>query len=180
MMTVNCTSNGQPVSLARLRFGSFLRPETVEEIDVIETRPSVIRARLMALNGLIRSDVIKRSFLSSGGMDEILNLLLQKDEALEGAQVKAANLVKDNFLDEAMGASLGVWPVSQLKWSADEECKEDARTSASDGCWAYHIGQVAERNKPDDSHWSVELLKMLRESSAGGGGSHDTPGKEEL
>lgn len=108
---------------------------------------SLTKAKTAALRGLIKSPVIRDDFLANGGMAQILEVLSIERPELVPAKQKLANLVLDNFLDESMGATLGVWP----------------RPGEADYEWDYKLKTLAKLHKADKGHWSAELWKRLQE-----------------
>lgn len=108
---------------------------------------SLTKAKTAALRGLIKSPVIRDDFLANGGMAQILEVLSIERPELVPAKQKLANLVLDNFLDESMGATLGVWP----------------RPGEVDHDWDYKLKTLAKLHKGDKDHWSAELWKRLQE-----------------
>lgn len=108
---------------------------------------SLTKAKTAALRGLIKSPVIRDDFLANGGMTQILEVLATEKPELAPAKQKLANLVLDNFLDESMGATLGVWP----------------RPGEVDHDWDYKLKTLAKLHKADKDHWSAELWKRLQE-----------------
>ncbi|POS75339.1 hypothetical protein DHEL01_v206269 [Diaporthe helianthi] len=107
---------------------------------------SLTKAKTAALRGLIKSPVIRDDFLAKGGMAQILEVLAIEKPELAQAKQKLANLVLDNFLDESMGATVGVWP----------------RPGEVDHEWDYRLKTLAKLHKADKDHWSAELWKMLQ------------------
>lgn len=108
---------------------------------------SLTKAKTAALRGLIKSPAIRDDFLASGGMAQILEVLAIERPELVPAKQKLANLVLDNFLDESMGATLGVWP----------------RAGEVDHDWDYKLKTLAKLHKGEKDHWSAELWKRLQE-----------------
>lgn len=108
---------------------------------------SLTKAKTAALRGLIKSPVIRDDFLANGGMKQILEILAIEKPELAPAKQKLANLVLDNFLDESMGATLGVWP----------------RPGELDHDWDYKLKTLAKLHKADKDHWSAELWNRLQE-----------------
>lgn len=108
---------------------------------------SLTKAKTAALRGLIKSPVIRDDFLANGGMAQILEVLVIERPELAPAKQKLANLVLDNFLDESMGATVGVWP----------------RPGEVDHEWDYKLKTLAKLHKADKDHWSAELWKRLQE-----------------
>jgi len=142
----------------------------------------VAKARIAALSGLLRNSVIRRDFLSRGGMDMVLAVLAFPGTGeWEAAQKKAAFLMLDNFLDENMGAALGEWPTSEHNLVGDKECAGRLEGDVRGDCWDWHVKQLAGRLAgKDKSHWSRELLAKLGEQRKVNGQKKKKNGKEEL
>lgn len=107
---------------------------------------SLTKAKSSALRGLIKSPLIRDDFLAHGGMAQILGVLTLERPELVADQQKLANLVVDTFLDEDMGATLGVWP----------------RAGDVDHDWDYKLKDLAKLHKSEKDHWSAELWKRLQ------------------
>lgn len=108
---------------------------------------SLIKAKTSAIRGLIKSPAIRDDFLASGGMEQILKVLVLEEPELAAAQQKLANLVSDEFLDEDMGAALGVWP----------------RPGEVDHDWDYQLKTLAKLHRGQKGHWSADLWRRLQE-----------------
>jgi nucleotide exchange factor SIL1 len=140
---------GTDRDLSRAVF-SMLTPDVpaAEAATGVEARLlSLTKAKTAALRGLIKSPVIRDNFIASGGMRQVLEVLAIEKPELAQAKQKLANLVLDNFLDESMGATLGVWP----------------RPGEVDHDWDYKLKTLAKLHKADGDHWSAELWKKLQE-----------------
>lgn len=162
MMAAPCPDEEGPHnSLAHSCFNRLLPPALADvDGDYVEPNPEVLKARLAAFNGLLKSDMIKREFLAGGAMTRILRILLLPEEIYKSVHVKAAHLVMDNFLDENMGAKTGLWP--KFKALSDGECNI-TNAPVDEGCWDSFVGAIAKKNVADESHWSVELSNMLKQ-----------------
>lgn len=125
---------------------------------------SLTKAKSSALRGLIKSPIIRDDFLANGGMAQILRILTLERPELVADQQKLANLVMDNFLDEDMGATLGIWP----------------RAGDVDHDWDYKLKDVAKLHKADKGHWSAELWKRLQEQRRASRAAEGTLKHEEL
>ncbi|KAJ4421652.1 nucleotide exchange factor sil1 [Gnomoniopsis sp. IMI 355080] len=125
---------------------------------------SLTKAKSSALRGLIKSPIIRDDFLANGGMAQILKILTLERPELVADQQKLANLVMDNFLDEDMGATLGVWP----------------RAGDVDHNWDYELKNVAKLHKADKGHWSAELWKRLQEQRKNSRAAEGTVEHEDL
>jgi len=166
----NCSDDGEASGLKALLFGSLLGSEAAPSDNMRRPTPALVRGRLSAISGLLKSDAIKRDFLLEGGMKEVLQFLVAEGPEYEVARARAAHLVMDNFLDESMGATPGFWPTRKAKPTA--ACRDGA---AEEECWDYHIERLAgEHQRDGQPHWSVELLTLLRQKAA------DGPSRDEL
>lgn len=108
---------------------------------------TLTKAKTSALKGLIKSPIIRDDFLANDGMAQVLKVLVLEKPKLVPAQQKLANLVMDEFLDEDMGATLGVWP----------------RSGDVDHDWDYQLKTLAKLHKGEKDHWSAELWRRLQE-----------------
>ncbi|VUC22415.1 unnamed protein product [Clonostachys rosea] len=122
------------------------------------TAASRIRAKVGAINGLIKDDDIRAEFLKNGGMSKLLRVLIPEQTEWAGAQRKVGQLALDNFLDEDMGAILGQWPTSSKL--TDKQC-QSGKDSGSEGCWDYHVARIMKSNSKDKEHWSRDLNTRL-------------------
>ncbi|KAL8365928.1 hypothetical protein RB595_004622 [Gaeumannomyces hyphopodioides] len=169
LLETTCARDGKDRSpLGRLVF-SVMQPD--QESKTAGREPPLARAKLSAIKGLIKSARIRQDFLDKGGMREVLRVLLIKDGQFAEAQVKAANLVTDTFLDENMGATMGLWPAKTVAHVA--ACDRES-PDLSESCWRLWIERIAEENKSDSAHWSVELLQMFKSQL---GPSDETQGR---
>lgn len=144
------TCAGTDHKLSQAVFNSLLPkvPAADEDASKSESKQlSLTKAKAGALRGLIKSPAIRDDFLAEGGMSQILAVLALERPELVPAQQRLANLVLDSFLDESMGAVLGVWP----------------RAGDVDHEWDYQIKNLAKLHKAEKDHWSVELWKRLQE-----------------
>ncbi|KAK3330429.1 hypothetical protein B0H66DRAFT_61915 [Apodospora peruviana] len=152
------SSSNEPLGTATFRLVSGQRQQTND--------PSLAKARVSAISGLLKNKAIRTHFLANGGMERLLDVLVMDDgdeeeSSWEPAQRKAGLLVLDNFLDEDMGAVLGEWPTTPQ--AEDEVCaaRTTITTELTGECWDWHAKKLADRH--DKGHWSVELWNKLRE-----------------
>lgn len=144
------TCTGTDRKLSEAVFNSLL-PQTPASKDASKAEGnqlSLTKAKASALRGLIKSPTIRDDFLANEGMAQILAILALERPDLLQAQQKLANLVLDNFLDEGMGATLGVWP----------------RPGETDHDWDYQLKSLAKLHRAEKDHWSGELWKRLQET----------------
>lgn len=139
---------GTDRTLSDVVFNSLVpdTPASGESSKLEGKKLSLTKAKSSALRGLIKSPLIRDDFLANGGMAQILQILTLERPELVSDQQKLANLVMDNFLDEDMGATLGVWP----------------RAGDVDHDWDYKLKDLAKLHKSDKEHWSAELWKKLQ------------------
>ncbi|KAI5923352.1 hypothetical protein F4810DRAFT_669962 [Camillea tinctor] len=117
------------------------------------------RLHLTVLGALLKSPKISGEFIESGGMRSLLQILLREGDVWEPRRAKAAQIVSDTFLDEDVGATLGIWPTDGR---ADPEvCAEGSPESLGDGCWEYHLAKIS--RDPENAPWSQPLLSLLEQ-----------------
>lgn len=124
----------------------------------------IVKAKISALNGLIKDDAIRADFLEKGGMKQLAGVLAGQSGKSEAkswaaAQRKVGQLALDNFLDEDMGATLGEWPTAARLGGS--ECQTQASQQDQEGCWDHHVERIMNENKKDRSHWSKDLHDRL-------------------
>ncbi|CZT45634.1 related to SLS1 protein precursor [Rhynchosporium secalis] len=137
-------------------FVSMFRARLGKETDV-----GALKAKVMAISGLIKEPLIKNEFLEKGGMELLLAIFLKKGEEFDSVKMKVAELVSDNFLDEGMGAELGVWP--KMPRSEAKVCEIKDRM-LEDGCWEAHVEAFVKERMVDEKQsqeWAGDLLKSL-------------------
>ncbi|KAK3990270.1 hypothetical protein QBC44DRAFT_325344 [Cladorrhinum sp. PSN332] len=132
--------------------------------------PSLTKARISAISGLLKSDMIRRDFLAAGGMERVLEVLVESEDAeWEPAQRKVGVLALDNFLDADMGAKLGEWPrgiqaSSEVCAQKDKNpIDKDESSAVSAECWDWYAKNFAARHRKDKGHWSHDLVRKLGE-----------------
>ncbi|KAI1489260.1 hypothetical protein F5X96DRAFT_641630 [Biscogniauxia mediterranea] len=116
------------------------------------------RLRLTVLGALLKSPKISGEFIEAGGMRGLLRVLLREGGAAwEPRRAKAAQIVSDTFLDEDVGATLGVWPTGGRTDPAI--CAGGGPESLGDGCWEYHLDRLS--GDSESASWSRPLLELL-------------------
>ncbi|XXG93944.1 hypothetical protein Hte_000194 [Hypoxylon texense] len=115
------------------------------------------RLHLAVWDGLLKSPKIKAEFLANDGMRSFLQILLRRGEAWDGRRARVARIVSDIFLDEEVGAVLGVWPTESVVSDASV-CEKSGGND--EGCWEYHLEVIG--RDPRNADWSQPLLDMLR------------------
>lgn len=117
-----------------------------------------LKAKITAINQLLHSDTFRTNFLSNKGMELLLHIFNKAGDEYDPVRRKVAQLVIDNFLDEEMGATVGIWP--KMPITEDKICREDMERTLEDGCWEYHVGQFGRMNK--GMKWVGEFEKLLK------------------
>jgi nucleotide exchange factor SIL1 len=88
----------------------------------------------------------------------MLAIFLKKGVDFDGVRQKVAQLVNDNFLDESMGAELGIWPKTPV--NEGKVCKTKGRM-LEDGCWEYHVDTFFQVRQT--ALWAKDFEKKLKE-----------------
>ncbi|KAK2004050.1 nucleotide exchange factor SIL1 [Colletotrichum falcatum] len=159
LMDASCRSPQKSTEL-KLRDGfyaSFVPALGDTEHDVLRAANKA-KAQVAAIKGLAKSPVIRDDFIANKGMDRVLEVLAPQDARWETAQRKAGQFVLDTFLDENMGAEVGVWPF--FKASETDRSKMMA-DRANDENWRVAVKSIMEKNKGDATHWSRDLYDRL-------------------
>ena len=137
--------NGDLVSALRSRLGR-------------EKNPAALKAKVTAISNLLREPYIREQFLSKGGMKLLLAIFLKNGPEWDGVKRKVADLAMDNFLDENMGAQLGIWPRAPV---GEKKICETKGSMLGDGCWEHHVETFAKENK--GQKWAKEFVSALKE-----------------
>lgn len=156
IMNHRCPSDGKP--LRGTFFQSITSPHVRGDANENLAAAGRVKAKVAALNGLIKDPAIRADFLQNDGMRELLRVLMPEEKEWSTAQRKVGLFVMDNFLDEEMGAVIGQWPTGPKL--SDDQCKTDEWRTA-EGCWDYNVARIARAKKGDKGHWSKELQTRL-------------------
>ena len=162
IMEAVCPGDTAPLSQ---RFYSSFLPEDASAAT--KRSADKAKAKIAAINGLIKDDAIRSEFLRNGGMSHLLEVLALDNKEWTPAQRKAGQLALDNFLDEDMGAITGQWPKTARV--SDKQCQADG-SRTDDGCWDFYVARIMKANQKDKEHWSKDLhdrLAALRKSNDG-------------
>lgn len=143
------SENGNFVSTLRSRLGR-------------EKDAGALKAKITAISGLLHDDTFRTQLLENSGMELLLAVFLKKGDEFDPVRQKVAQLVTDNFLDEGMGANLGIWP--KMPVTESKVCKEQKNRMLEDGCWEHHVGVFGE-GKPELT-WVKEFQVLLKEQRA--------------
>lgn len=126
-----------------------------------EKDTATLKAKVSAISGLLKEPLIRRDFMQNSGMELLLAMFLKKGEQFDPVRRKVAQLVMDNFLDESMGAELGIWPKKPV--SESKICESKGRM-LDDGCWEHHVEELLRREP--EQQLARDFLKALREQRA--------------
>ena len=152
---VKCPGSDEPLSSATFRLVS---PHSSNA----NNNPGLAKVRVAAINGLLKSPLIRKDFFSSNGPKFLLEVLAKgKSAEWEPAQTKVAFLLLDNFLDKNLGATLREWPLGAQE--TDSVCKRQAGASVTEDCFDWHVKNLASLYKAGHDHWSQELLRKLNQ-----------------
>ncbi|KUJ11126.1 putative nucleotide exchange factor SIL1 [Mollisia scopiformis] len=124
-----------------------------------EKDAGALKAKVGAISGLLHDESFRTQFLENSGMELLLAIFLKKGEDFDPVRRKVAQLVTDNFLDEGMGAKVGVWP--KMPVTEAKVCKENKERMLEDGCWEYHVGAFGEQK--GKLAWVKEFEVLLTE-----------------
>ncbi|KAG0647961.1 Nucleotide exchange factor SIL1 [Hyphodiscus hymeniophilus] len=123
-----------------------------------EKEPQTLKAKINTISGLLKEPLIRKSFLENGGMELLLAIWLKKGEQWDVVRRKVAQTVTDNFLDEDLGAKLGIFPKLPL---AEATLCETKGRMLEDGCWEHHVEGFLKREP--DAEWARDFSKALGE-----------------
>lgn len=141
-----------------------------------ETDPAVTKAKISLLAGLTKDPGMRDDFLADAGMELLLSIFVRQDKQWDSTRVKIAQYVIDTFLDEDMGAQLGIWPKYSLLDT--KHCAKPEHT-LNEGCWEYHLEKVKLEAGAEAGEWQTELLRLLRKTRvATRGENHYTSDRE--
>lgn len=148
LMEAKTRGKGNFVSVLRSRLGR-------------EKEPQTLKTKITTISGLLKEPLIRKSFLENGGMELLLAIWLKKGEQWDVVRRKVAQTVMDNFLDESMGAALGIFPKQPL---AEATLCETKGRMLEDGCWEHHVEGFLKRDP--DADWAKDFVKALNEQRA--------------
>jgi nucleotide exchange factor SIL1 len=129
--------------------------------------PSTLKSQVSALNGLIKSPAVQSSFLEQNGPSYLQAIFMMPGSEYDVVRKRIVQLLMDNFLDESMGAKMGVWPSKDTIQHGDKQCSEGVR---NDSCWAWY-GKEFSATNGGNKEWMKEFLDKIGE--VGGGVERD-------
>jgi nucleotide exchange factor SIL1 len=129
-----------------------------------ESDPAVMKAKVYALVGLIKDSTVRDDFLANRGMELLLAIFTKHGVQWDNTRIKIAQFVTDTFLDEQMGAELGIWPTKQISALVGNSHCAEPKFAQADTCWEYHLEQQVEDQDLEGRNWRLQFLKLLREA----------------
>lgn len=126
-----------------------------------ESDPAVMKAKVYVLSGLAKDKELRDDFLAKNGMELLLSISIKKGESWDGVRKRIHQFVIDTFLDESMGAELGIWPKGP---ASDRHRCSVPKYSTENGCWEYHLENVDLQTLTEgEEDWRTEFLKLMRQ-----------------
>ncbi|KAI8962352.1 hypothetical protein F5Y11DRAFT_196401 [Daldinia sp. FL1419] len=162
LLEKTCPATSSSDSLKSELFAA-LQPTTAPGSEAEESEAYATRLNLAVLDGLLKSPQITAQFLDNDGMTQFLQILLRADPIWDARKAKVARIVSDIFLDEDVGAVLGVWPTT-AHTAETSVCEAGGPRSLEEGCWEYHLEVISQG--PEAPDWSQPLLDLLRRRRA--------------
>ncbi|KAI9647367.1 nucleotide exchange factor sil1 [Ciborinia camelliae] len=144
--------------------GLSLIPALQKKLSTSTISPSALKSQISALSGLLKSPQIQKSFLEQDGTSYLQSAFLKSGSQYDVVRQHVVQLLMDNFLDESMGARMGVWPRANSVQRGEKECNGDV---VNDECWAWH-GKTFYGTEGGKKEWMEEFLGRLEKSSQSG------------
>jgi nucleotide exchange factor SIL1 len=137
----------------------------------METGSAAMKAKIYLLHGLTKSPELRNEFLKKNGLDLILSIFPKEGKEWDATRVKIAQFVTDTFLDEDMGAELGLFPTGK---ASDSRTCAKPENEHTEGCWDYHL------DKMHGDEWKTEFARLLKKARVPFGGQEDYSDDREL
>ncbi|KAK6608535.1 Nucleotide exchange factor SIL1 [Botrytis cinerea] len=144
--------------------GLSLIPALQKKLSASTTSPSSLKSQISALSGLLKSPEIQKSFLEQDGTSYLQSVFLKSGSQYDVVRKRIVQLLMDNFLDESMGARLGVWPKMDVIQKGEKDCNGDV---VNDECWAWY-GKEFYGTEGGRKEWVSEFLEKIGQGSQGG------------
>ncbi|KAJ8071155.1 hypothetical protein OCU04_001495 [Sclerotinia nivalis] len=144
--------------------GLSLIPALKKKLSASNTSPSSLKSQIAALSGLLKSPQIQKSFLKQDGTSYLQSVFLKSGIEYDVVRKRVVQLLMDNFLDESMGARMGVWPKVDVVQKGEKECNGDA---VNDECWAWY-GKEFYGTGGGKKEWMGEFLERIAQGSQSG------------
>ncbi|KAI3322234.1 hypothetical protein HD806DRAFT_143323 [Xylariaceae sp. AK1471] len=145
-------------------------PDTKQESEEADST----RLYLPVIGGLLKAPKIRTEFLENDGMQSFLQILLREGGVWEPRRAKVAQIISDTFLDEDLGATLGLWPTKRQAVDISK-CAEGA---LGDECWWYHLEKIGQ--DAEGPEWSQPLLSLIQQMHIPDSQSETPPEHNEL
>jgi nucleotide exchange factor SIL1 len=123
-----------------------------------ENDSTAARAKVSVLAGLVKDVESRDAFLEKGGMRQLLASFMTEGQQWDNTRRKIAQFVMDTFLNEDMGAHLGVWPKDSQDVATDAACS--SVHDLPESCWRYQIEKISTGR--DTPEWAVEFERLLK------------------
>ncbi|KAI1001128.1 hypothetical protein K3495_g7069 [Podosphaera aphanis] len=136
------------------RFDTFV---SIFRNNLPDESATALKIKARVVNALMKDPSIRDSFLQDDVMELLLAIFLKRGEEFNIVRRKVSEILMDNFLDEALGAELEIWPT--VIQSSPRAC-EAQDTRLNDGCWEHHIEAFAARVPKEQ--WPKDFLQALR------------------
>lgn len=144
--------------------GLSLIPALQKKLSAPTTSPSSLKSQISALSGLLKSPQIEKSFLEQAGTSYLQSVFLKSGSQYDVVRKHVVQLLMDNFLDENMGARMGVWPRVDVVQKGEKECNGDF---LNDGCWEWY-GKEFYGTEGGKKEWMGEFLAKIGQGSQRG------------
>lgn len=121
-----------------------------------DTDPAAIRAVINALHGFTKDTAIRDEFVLAEGMEHLAQIFIRPEDEYpnyDGVRLKIMNFITDTFLDEEMGAEVGLWPRSKRRHPS--KCATPVGiTTMWPGCWESYISEKM-KGKEGSEMWKT-------------------------
>ncbi|KAM3074847.1 nucleotide exchange factor sil1 [Clarireedia jacksonii] len=105
------------------------------------------------------SPAVQSSFLEQNGTSYLQAIFMMSGSEYDAVRKRIVQLLMDNFLDESMGAKMGVWPGKDTVQHGEKQCSEGVR---NDSCWAWY-GKEFSATDGGNKGWMKEFLDRIGE-----------------
>lgn len=143
--------------------GLSLIPALQKKLLAPTTSPLSLKSQISALSGLLKSPEIEKSFLEQGGTSYLQSVFLKSGSQYDVVRKRVVQLLMDNFLDDSMGARIGVWPKVDVVQKGEKECNGDV---INDECWAQY-GKGFYGTEGGKKEWMGEFLERIGQGQSG-------------
>ncbi|KAF7884906.1 hypothetical protein EAF00_010724 [Botryotinia globosa] len=145
--------------------GLSLIPALQRKLSASTTSPLSLKSQISALSGLLKSPEIQKSFLEQDGTSYLQSVFLKSGSQYDVVRKRIVQLLMDNFLDDSMGARIGVWPKVDVNQKGEKDCNGDV---INDGCWAWY-GKKFYGTEGGRKEWMDEFLEKISQGNQSGG-----------